>query len=433
MSGAALDKILDSSNRSSDMTAMIERAMTEQGRGIRQVGDAITNVKQMAHQISGATQAQTKGTELILRAAEDMRDIARRVKIAMTEQGRGGQQIAVAADNVTVRAAKIASGAREQRQAIQQILASMERIEDLPRQNIRRMEGVSAAIRTLGEQSALLRQEISTITVRSGRRDGTGGILKMGVIPLEAPAEMHRRFTPLVEYLGRVTGRRVELSLAVDFAQTIADLESGATDLVFLTPTTYVEARKRCNASLLVKALRNGVPSMHSVIIARADSGLARLEDLKGKRFAFGDLLSTASYLIPRFMLAEAGVTLDALKSYAFLGHHDDVARAVLEGEYDAGGIRESTAKVFADRGLAVIKTSDAIPEYNICSSAVLDRLTTEAVKKALISLNRSDAEQAAILSMIDPDYTGFTAAEDGDYDGIRRVVEMMASAAQPV
>ncbi len=423
----ALDKILGSSNRSAEMATMIERAMTEQARGIKQVSTAIANVKQMITQIAGATHAQSKGTEMILHAAEEMQDISRRVKIAMTEQGRGGQQIAAAADNVTMRSERIAIVTREQRQAIQQILAAIERIQDLPRENGKRVEGMAASIKALGEQADLLRQEIMTMMVGKGRRASASGTLLMGVIPLESPAEMYRRFAPLARYLGRSIGRRVELSIAVDFAQTVKDLEDGSTDLAFLTPTTYVEAHKRCNAALLVKALRNGVPSMHSVIVVRAGSGITRTDELKGKRFAFGDQMSTTSYLMPRFMLAEAGIELADLKSYAFLGHHDDVAKAVLEEDFDAGGLRESTAKAFEERGLTIIRTSVEIPEFNICVSGNLDRSLAAALGKALIALNRDDREQARLLSLIDPDYTGFMAATDSDYDGIRKAMEKMA------
>lgn len=173
--GAALDKILASSSRSAEMATMIERGMTEQSRGIKQVSESITNVQQMMAQIAGATQAQTKGTEMILRAAEEMRNIARRVRTAMEEQERGGKQIAVAADNVTARAGTIAAGTREQRQAISQILESMERIQDLPRQNMKRVDGMAAALKTLGEQAELLNQEIVTLTVRRGDPERSGG------------------------------------------------------------------------------------------------------------------------------------------------------------------------------------------------------------------------------------------------------------------
>jgi methyl-accepting chemotaxis protein len=172
---AALETILGSSSRSAEMAAMIERAMTEQARGIQQVSAAVTNVKQMMSQISVATQAQSKGTEMILRATEDMRDISRRVKIAMAEQGHGGKRIATAADNVAVRAGAIAAVTREQRQATGQILGSLERIQNLPRENMKRMEGMAAAITTLAEQAVLLRQELVNVTVASDvEKTGTG-------------------------------------------------------------------------------------------------------------------------------------------------------------------------------------------------------------------------------------------------------------------
>jgi methyl-accepting chemotaxis protein len=148
--------------------------MTEQYRGIKQVSEAVMNVKQKMEQIAGATQAQTRGTENILSAAEEMRTIARQVRTAMTEQARGGKQIAVAADNVTMRAGKIAAGSREQRQAIGQILESLERILDLPRQNITRVDGMSVALKTLGEQAELLNREI--VMMRTSKVKDSAGI-----------------------------------------------------------------------------------------------------------------------------------------------------------------------------------------------------------------------------------------------------------------
>jgi len=424
--GAALDKILASSSRSAEMATMIERAMTEQARGIKQVSEAIMNVKQMMMQIAGATQAQTMGTEKILSAAEGLRNIAHQGRASMTEQGLGGKQIAVAADNVTMRAGTIAEGTREQRQVIGQILESMERIQDFPLKNITRVDSMAVALKTLGEQAELLNQEISTMKVRRGHRDSTSGTLKMGVIPLDAPGEMYRRFTPLSEYLTRVIGRRVELSVAVDFVQTLKDLEEGITDLAYLTPTTYIEARKKFGAELLVKALRNGVPYTRSAIVAKTGGGIVRLEDMRGKRFAFGDRMSTSSYLLPYAMLAEEGIGLDGLKEYVFLGHHDDVAKAVIAGEYDAGGLREPTARAFQDPGLEVIKTSIDIPEFNICASRRLNTRTGELIKKALIALDQKDKSHARLLTAVDKEYTGFVAAADNDYDGIRKIMEKM-------
>ncbi len=424
--GAALEKIVGSASRSAEMATMIERAMTEQTRGIKQVSEAVAHVKQMMGQIASATQAQSSGSDIILKASEGMRDIARRVNITLTEQGRGGKQIAEAAENVTERAGKIAAGTSEQRQGASQILHAMEQIQDLPRQTMKRMEGMAGALKMLNEQAALLNQELVTMTV-SARRTALHTGLKFGVIPLEAPAAMHRRFQPLTEYLTQSLGRKVDLVVGLDFMQTLRDLEDGVTDLAFLTPTTYIEAHQKYGALLLVKALRKGLPYTHAAIVARSGEGIERLEDLRGKRFAFGDRMSTSSYLIPRSMLAEAGVLLEDLKDHAFLGHHDDVARAVLAGEYDAGGLMESTAGKFLEQGLKVLKTSAEVPEFNICASKSLDAGTLESIKKALIALDRRNAGHEQVLTMIDKDYTGFAFAEDGDYDGVRRLMHLIA------
>jgi len=55
---SALNKILESSDRSAETANMIERSMSEQARGIKQVSEAVANVKQMMSQIASATQAR---------------------------------------------------------------------------------------------------------------------------------------------------------------------------------------------------------------------------------------------------------------------------------------------------------------------------------------------------------------------------------------
>jgi methyl-accepting chemotaxis protein len=171
---SALDKILSSSDRSAETASVIERAMGEQSRGIKQVSDAVGNVKQMMNHIASATQAQSKGTEMILSASESMRDIARQVNNAMIEQERGGRQIAEAAENVTTRAAMIAAGTREQGQVAGQILEAMEQAQDLPRRNVKRMENLTASVKTLEDQTRLLNGELVTLTVRRSADDREG-------------------------------------------------------------------------------------------------------------------------------------------------------------------------------------------------------------------------------------------------------------------
>jgi ABC-type phosphate/phosphonate transport system substrate-binding protein len=52
-------------------------------------------------------------------------------------------------------------------------------------------------------------------------------LLKMGVIPLESPAEMYKKFMPLAKYLSSRLNKRVVLEIAVDFEKTMKEIGTG--------------------------------------------------------------------------------------------------------------------------------------------------------------------------------------------------------------
>ena len=162
--------------------------------------------------------------------------------------------------------------------------------------------------------------------------------------------------------------------MALDFEETVDAIGQNVTQLCLMTPSTYIEARRKYGVDVIVKALRNGKPYQHSVIIARADRGINSIGELKGRTFAFGDFHSTSSHIVPRAMLLEAGIELKDLSYYDYLGHHDDVAKAVLKGDFDAGGVMEDTAHKFKDQGLKFLKISGDIPEFNICVNKSLSK-----------------------------------------------------------
>ena len=74
------------------------------------------------------------------------------------------------------------------------------------------------------------------------------------------------------------------------------------------------------------------------------NDAIQKIEDIKGKKFAFGSRQSTLSFYMPCKMLIDAGV-FDTLSSYQFLGKHDKVVRDVTLGGFDAGGVKIAIAE----------------------------------------------------------------------------------------
>jgi len=421
----ALVKIVDSSTRAASMSKSIEKATVEQAEGIKQVSDAMLSISDMVAQILKSTQEQSMGTEQIMMASEKMSEITRQVKNAMMEQAKGSKQITMAVENVSDKVQHIASATAEQRKGSEEIVRAIEKIKDITSQSVGLAEEMDHSVGELSRQADLLQEQINHFVLMSDYNLGGGG-LRVGVAPIESQDVMKRRFNPLGEYLSSRLGLDVEIIPGADLGGAVGDLGSGKTDICYLSPTTYVEARHKYSVEVLVKAVSKGQPFMHSAIVTKSGSGIRSLQDITGRTFAFGDEKSTTAHLMPRAMLAEAGVKLQDLKAYRYLGRHDEVARAVLGGEFDAGGVLESVANQFEGQGLQIVKVSGDIPNFNFAASRNLDAVTRDRIKEALLSLKPSNPEHQRVLKSINADCDGFVEARDSDYEVIRKVVRQL-------
>jgi phosphate/phosphite/phosphonate ABC transporter binding protein len=243
----------------------------------------------------------------------------------------------------------------------------------------------------------------------------------LGVVPLENAVVMNRKFTPLAEYLGKCLGKELIIKVGRDYAEAIEDLGSGRVKLSYQTPTTYIEGKHRYGVKLLGYFVKDGSPTYRSAIVVAKASGIKTLAELRGKRFAFGSEKSTGSTLVPLGMLADAGITLKDLSRYAYLGSHDNVAAAILGGEYDAGGMMESVVADFSDKGITAIKVSEAIPQFPLCVSADIDPEEWETLRSSLLTL-----PDVAVIKAIDKGYQKFIEAKDSDFDVIRAMVKKL-------
>ncbi|OGW62634.1 MAG: hypothetical protein A2V83_10175 [Nitrospirae bacterium RBG_16_64_22] len=420
--GRALETIVNRSRQSVERAQGIERATAEQARGVRQVGVAMEQVRQMIDQILRATQDQRGGSESIMRTAERMRDLTNQVGRATSELAQGSRQIIQAVESTTEHVSVIVEATKEQAEGSQQIVDSIERISRIPRQTAGVAKVMAGAARDLIGEAGRFRETVRAYRTAERRVGGTA--LAFGVIPLDRADVMREKFKPLAEYLSRGLGQPVDLRVPDRYEACLRDIWEEETDFAYLTPTTYIEARHKFGVSLVSKALRNGLPFNHAAIVVPPGSSISRLEQIAGKRVAFGDERSTSSYLMPRLMLARAGVRLIDMDEYTFRGHHDRVAEAVLGGEADAGGMMESTARRFAERGLNVLAVSPDIPEFCVVAAAGTSSALADHVRELLTALSASRPEDARILKSIASDYTGFVAAVDADYDGVRTSVK---------
>jgi phosphate/phosphite/phosphonate ABC transporter binding protein len=421
--GDALRKIVESSKQSAEMSISIERSTAEQARATRLVSEAMEKVKNMVAQVAKATLEQSKGALLITKVTEKMRDVANRVKAATAEQLVNAKHVSEAIELVSDKSQEIAKAVNEQKSGSDQIFKAIERIKDIPKNNMNIVFDINRSIKGLFRNTELVTKEMQgfKLSEESLAPGAVTDVIRFGIEPIGiSPVEVIKKFSPLAEYLSKKLGKKVELRAVSDYEGAIRDIGHGITQLCFMTPTTYIEANKKYGVLVLVKALAEGKATYHSVIIAKSDSTINTIEDIKGHTFAFGDPHSLSNYIAPRVMLFDAGIDLKDLLYYEYLGPHEEVLNAVLKGKFDAGGVTESIAYKFKDKGIKFIKFSEELPGFSICVSNALPEKDRISIKNALTALTDATPEGSSILISIYKRYTAFEEASDAEYTNVR-------------
>jgi methyl-accepting chemotaxis protein len=145
----ALKKILDSSQKSTNMVRAIARATVEQARGSKQVTDSIGRIAETVQQIATATSEQARGSELIMKGAEKMRQITQQAERSAQEQARGGRQITAAMENISGMVQQLHGVQRAQARGGEQTLEAVQRIQGVTRANARHLRALQGAAERL--------------------------------------------------------------------------------------------------------------------------------------------------------------------------------------------------------------------------------------------------------------------------------------------
>ncbi len=243
--------------------------------------------------------------------------------------------------------------------------------------------------------------------------------LRLGSVAMDIPAEMYRRLTPLTQYLSDTLKRPVRLKLSPNMSAAIEEVSKANVELAYLTPVAYLKAQAKGEVQLVVKTLTNRQASFQLMIVVRDASPIKRVQDLKGKTFAFGDKAA----ILQRAVVVGAGMPLESLGEYKFIGHYDNIAKGVASGDFDAGILKDTTANDWKHKGLRILHSSPPLPPYNIVASRQVDAKLLKQIRQAFLDLDIKNPAHKQIIQALDDEYDGFAPASDADYDVVRQLI----------
>ncbi len=251
--------------------------------------------------------------------------------------------------------------------------------------------------------------------------------IRIGMIPDAGATQVSvEQKAPLQAYLEKALGRPVRLIIPTNYNATVEGLGNGSLDIAYLGGLTYVKAHELYGAIPLVQ--READRTFHALFITQANSPIKSLADLKGKRFAFGDINSTSGHLMPYYAMQKAGIDPDKDLKFRYTGSHAATVKAVEAGAVDAGACDETVFNEMTHDGkadpkkLRVFYTTAPFVDYVWAARANLDAATQKAIIKAFTELKPGkDDKILAILRA-----HKFVAADNAEYDAIRTTAKQL-------
>ena len=169
------------------------------------------------------------------------------------------------------------------------------------------------------------------------------------------------------------------------YEDQVDDLLDGRLETAWNTNLAHVRVLERTEGGARALAMRDTDRGWRSHVVARADAGVDRLEDLTGRRVGFGDADSPQAHILPVHALRAAGI--DPARDFRAerldrdLGKHGDTGGAELAqlarvrvGELDACVVSSVTldaVRRLGDPGeLTTVWTS---PPFHHCCFSVRD------------------------------------------------------------
>ncbi len=248
--------------------------------------------------------------------------------------------------------------------------------------------------------------------------------LIFGVHPYLKITELKERFNPLMAKLSQAIGQPVVLKIARDYEEHISQVGTGKIALAYMGPASYITMTKTFGNKMEIigrNRFKQGSNLKGSIIISQK-SPIKSLEELKNRSFAFGDVHSTMSHIIPYWLLNQKGLSYDDLKSYDFLHSHTNVALGILIGDYDAGAVKKEVYLHYKERGLKELVKLPEMPSHVYLASKSLPPSTRQKVKDTLLNLQQNKSGKT-LLKGISKDLKGVEPASDEDFAELRQIL----------
>lgn len=255
--------------------------------------------------------------------------------------------------------------------------------------------------------------------------------VKIGVLAKNGATKAMKKWGAMGEYLTSKIGEPVTI-VPLAFQEVNPAIASGSVDFFLVNSSMFMTAKVKYGAVPVVTMINSrqgsALSSFGGVIFTGSDNNRVNsLSDLKGKKFGGVKRSSFGGWQMAQKEFAEAGIDIYPFVSVLrFFDEHDNVVKAVLAKQVDAGTVRTDTLermtangaismsdiKIIAQKnpkGFPFVVSTALYPEWPLAKTSNTKSQLAQRVAAALKSLSADNkaAKNAKIIGWSDPlDYS---------------------------
>ena len=281
--------------------------------------------------------------------------------------------------------------------------------------------------------------KVTPVSVAAGQLGSADNPIKMAFVPSSNTQAILGSAQPLAEQLSQITGYKYQVSVPTSYAAVIEAMGSDKADVAWFAPFAYVLANQKYNAQVILTTVRNNSTTYPSVIIT-ADPSVKTVQDLKGKKFAFGDKASASNYLYPYAYFKALNLDPSTFFSEVlFAGGHDKVVTAVYSGQVSGGAVfggppNAKTGAPTDARTLIAATNPDVLTKVRIIAESeeipndtvsVRNGMSTEMrqqITNGLLALSATSQGAGYLSKLYSID--GLLPVQDSFYDSVRATAQ---------
>ena len=246
---------------------------------------------------------------------------------------------------------------------------------------------------------------LSSITLATALATTKQAPIKLGVLSIAPPAKIFKQWTPFADYLAAQIGRDVEIIVPRGFQKIKEAVANGEVDIFLVNSLIYYRLKQKGKV-VPIAQIYNTNDSVYNqgVLIARTDSKIKSLKDLKGQKIAFVSPMGAGGYLAQRAKFYIAGVKTKTETKEVFTKNLTTSLHKVILGDVKAAAMCGISFKLMSQRidtgELEEVAVSETFAESAFGANPNLSDKWRDQISTTIINMDKNEAGRKILKEM---------------------------------